>query len=106
MKLLLVITVAAPALASCADGYDKSADSNCGHLAASDRQAQWELVAPGVVSLGMDMQTKKRLGIANSNQVATNATTCLRNEDNREHKPQIQDLQKIGRFRGPGSRLV
>lgn len=106
MSRFLPIAVSALVLAGCADGYDKSADSNCGHLASPNQQARWELVAPGIMSLGMDTPTKKRLGIASSNQVATGATTCLRNDDNRQHKPQIQDLQKIGRSRGPGSRLV
>ena len=106
MSRILPITVSALLLAGCADGYDKSADSSCRRLAPPDQQARWELVAPGIMSLGMDRPTKKRLGIANSNQVATGATTCLRNEDNKEHKPQIQDLQKIGRLHGSGSRLV
>jgi hypothetical protein len=94
MRLLLTITVSALALAGCADDFDKSANTNCARPA--DKQAQWDLVAPGVVSLGMDMPTKKRLGIANSNQVAMNMTACVHNEDNKENKPQIQDLQKIG----------
>jgi hypothetical protein len=93
MKLLLAITVSALVLAGCADDF-KSANTNCARPA--DKQAQWDLVAPGVVSLGMDMPTKKRLGIDSSNQVAMNATACVRNDDNKVNKPQSQDLQKIG----------
>ena len=82
-------------LAACADGYDRSADSNCKHSAPPDQQAQWELVTPGVMSLGMDIQTKKRLGIDRSNRNAASMGAC-HNEDNKGNGPQIHELQKIG----------
>ena len=94
MRLLLTITIAVLALAGCAGDFDNSASTNC--VRPPDKQAQWDLVAPGVVSLGMDLPTKKRLGIAGSNQVALNTAACVRNRDNKENKPQINDLQKIG----------
>ena len=96
MRHILMVTFLALMLAGCADGYDKSANSNCRHLAPPDRQAQWELVTPGVMSLGMDVQTKKRLGVDSSNRNAANKVTCVRNEDKREDGPQTHDLQKIG----------
>jgi hypothetical protein len=100
MRLLLTITVSA-LVAGCADDFDKSANTNCAR--PSDKQAQWELVAPGIASLGMDMPTRKRLGVANSNQVATNTTACVHRDDNIENKQQIQDLHKIGAARLFGS---
>jgi hypothetical protein len=100
MRLILPIIVSVLVLAGCADDYEKSADANCRR--APDKQAKWEIVGPGVVSLGMDMPTKKRLGIANPNQVATDATTCVRNDNNKENKPQSHDLQKIGVALPPG----
>ena len=101
MRLILPIFVSVLVMAGCADDYDKSAGADCSR--PPDKQAKWELVGPGVVSLGMDMPTKKRLGIANSNQVATDATTCVRNENNRENKPRSHDLQKIGVALSPGT---
>ena len=95
MRLILPLTISGLVLAGCADDYDKSAYSNCKHLAPPDQQAQWELVTPGVMSLGMDVQTKKRLGVDSSNRNVANKVTCVHNEDNRENGPQI-DLQKIG----------
>ncbi len=88
MCRILTITLCVTVLVGCAGGYDKAADSSCKKPAPPDQQAQWEMVAPGILSLGMDMQTKKRLGIDNSNQKAANTVTCS--------KPQTTDLQKIG----------
>jgi len=47
------------------------------------------------MSLGMDIQTKKRLGVDNSNRNAANMGAC-HNEDNKGKVPQTLDLQKIG----------
>lgn len=92
MKLILPVAISALVLAGCTDDFNKTASTSCARPA--DKQAQWELVAPGVLSLGMDLPTKKRLGIANANQVAT--TACGHNENNMENNPQIQDLKKVG----------
>jgi hypothetical protein len=110
LRPLLTITVSAIvsaivsalALAGCADGYDKSADTDCRHSTPPDRQARWELVTPGVVSLGMDTPTKKLLGLASPNQVDVYRAACLRNQDNKGNGPQIHDLQKIGSILSPG----
>lgn len=96
MSRILAITFCVTMLAGCAGGYDKSADSSCKQPAPPDQQARWEMVAPGILSLGMDMPTKKRLGVDNSNQKAANTVACT--------KPQTIDLQKIGAAFRIGSR--
>jgi hypothetical protein len=89
----ILTIISATMLAGCASGYDKSANSSC--KAPPDQQAQWEMVAPGIMSLGMDLQTKKRLGVDNSNRKAASTVACY-NEDNKGNEPQTLDLQKIG----------
>jgi hypothetical protein len=96
-RIVFAMMISALMLAGCAADYDKSADAGCKSPAM---QAQWELVAPGIMSLGMDGPTKKRLGIANANEAATHAAAC------KENKPQIQDLKKLGRRHGMTSPLA
>jgi len=92
MRSVLTIAVSALALAGCAEGYDRSADSNaCNPPAPADRQAQWNLVTPGVASLGIDMPGKRKIG-----DHATNTAKCVRPDGNKTNAPQIHDLQKIG----------
>ena len=91
MTQLLTLTVTALVLAGCADGYDKSADTNaCERSAPPDQQATWRMVEPSVVSLGMDMPSKKK---------ATNTAVCGHNGGNGGNAPKIHDLQKIGAAR-------
>ena len=86
MNRILTITVCLMMLAGCAGGPDQSAEAGCKPATPPDKQAQWEMVEPGILSMGMDGPTRKRLGIEKSNQKA--AATCTR--------PQTLDLQKIG----------
>jgi hypothetical protein len=92
MRSVLTIAVSALALAGCAEGYDRSADGNaCNRLAPADRQAQWNLVTPGVASLGIDMPGKRKPG-----GNAPNTAKCVHPDGNKTNAPQIHDLQKIG----------
>ena len=100
MRLLLIISASALVLAGCAGDFDKSAEA-CKR--PPDQQAQWELVTSGVVSLGMDMPTKKRLGIVGPNYPSTNAA-CDHNGDDKGKPQQVHDLQKVGVALSPDSR--
>ena len=88
MSRILTITLCALMLAGCAGGYDKSAEAGCRQPAPPDQRAEWEMVEPGILSLGMDMRTKKLLGINPSNRKAADTAACS--------KPQTIDLHKIG----------